>query len=307
MTYAIGFDIGGTKIKYVAVHPDGSILKQHDMPTKSSKHSLQHWCDHISVVIDLMSTMWGEPLSIGIASPGLAAENGRSISWMQGRMEEVQDADWTVELRRDKMVPVMNDAHAALLGEVWCGAAADERNAAMLTLGTGVGGACMVDGRLLHGHIGRAGHLGHICLEPDGRKDIVNTPGSLEEAIGECTLKERSGGRFKSTEQLIAAITAGDQQASQIWNTSIQRLACGMVSIINVVDPEVFIIGGGIARAGDQLFRPLAALMDAYEWRPAGSKVRIVPAALGEYAGAIGAARNSLLRTQQEQVSLRLT
>ena len=291
----------------LAVRSDGTVIKQDGMPTKSSVQSAYYWRDHISLIADLMSQTWGKPLAIGIASPGLAAEDGRSIAWMRGRMEAVQNLDWTSELNSEQLVPVLNDAHAALLGEVWCGAAANVRNVAMLTLGTGVGGACMVDGRLLRGSIGRAGHLGHICLNPNGKKDIVNTPGSLEDAIGECTLQERSGGRFKTTHQLIAACDAGDEEASKIWKASLHHLACGIVSIINVVDPEVFIIGGGIAQTGNALFTPLEVLMKSYEWRPTGSKVRIVPAVLGEYAGAIGAARNGLLQQPGDHVRLRLT
>jgi glucokinase len=272
------------------------------MPTESSKQSVTYWRDRINATVTAVTNTLGKPSDIGIASPGLAAADGRSIAWMQGRMEAVQGLDWTAELRRTEIVPVMNDAHAALLGEAWCGAAAGVRNAAMLTLGTGVGGACLVDGNILRGSIGRAGHLGHICLDPDGPKDIVNTPGSLEDAIGECTLIERSGGRYTSTEQLLAACTSGDEFAIEVWNRSLHLLVCGMVSIINITDPEVFIIGGGIAKAGPQLFKPLEALMNSYEWRPTGTKVRIVPAALGEFAGAIGAARNSLVGSEERGV-----
>src|SRR5438132_1167130 len=78
----------------------------------------------------------------------------------------------------------------------------------MVAVGTGVGGAAMVDGRLLKGHLGRAGHLGHISLGPNGTRDIVNTPGSLEEAIGNCTIERRTAGRFTSTLALAAAAAA---------------------------------------------------------------------------------------------------
>jgi glucokinase len=294
MTYAIGFDIGGTNIKYVAVKSDGTLLLSDAMMTSSAQEPFVYWRDRLINITNSITSKHGKPKGVGVAAPGLAAENGRSIAWMKGRMEAVQDVDWTLALGLGRKVPVMNDAQAALLGEAWCGAAAGFHNAALLTLGTGVGGACMVDGRILRGFIGRAGHLGHICLDPHGQMDIVNTPGSLEDAIGECTLAKRSAGRFKSTSELLQAHQAADEQASEIWQRSILCLACGMVSIINVVDPAIFIIGGGIAHAGDALFKPLNELMDKYEWRPTGTKVSIVPAALGEYAGAIGAARAAM-------------
>jgi glucokinase len=209
---------------------------------------------------------------------------------MQGRMEAVQGLDWTVHLRASRPVPVLNDAHAALLGEAWQGAAAGCRNVALLTLGTGVGGGVMVEGRLLQGHTGRAGHLGHVCLDTDAPPDLAGTPGSLEDAIGDCTVQARSRGRFTSTRELVAAHLAGDVEATACWLRSIHQLACGLVTVINVVDPEVVILGGGIAKAGPALFEPLERFLDTLEWRPTGERVRILPAALGEYAGAIGAA-----------------
>ena len=163
----------------------------------------------------------------------------------------------------------------------------------LLTLGTGVGGELMVDGRLLKGHLGRAGHLGHISLNPDGALDIANTPGSLEEAIGNCTIRKRSDGRFGSTHDLIAACKANDREAIEIWNRSIRALAAGIASLINVADPEVVILGGGIARA-ETSYSTLCRELDRFEWRPHGKQVRLVMAELGEYAGAIGAAKNAL-------------
>jgi glucokinase len=177
-----------------------------------------------------------------------------------------------------------------LLGEVWKGAARGSRDVALLTLGTGVGGALMVDGNLLKGCIGRAGHLGHVSLDPSGAADVTNCPGSLESAIGNVTVAERSGGRFRTTHDLIAAHAAGDDFATRCWLKSVQALAAAMTSIINVADPEVFIIGGGIARAGRALFEPLSDYLGRFEWRPHGHRVKVVPAELGEYAGALGAA-----------------
>jgi glucokinase len=188
-------------------------------------------------------------------------------------------------------VALLNDAHAALLGEVWQGAAAGARDAVLLTLGTGVGGAILSGGRLLTGHLGRGGHLGHTCLDVDGEPDSLGIPGTLEEAVGNRTLARRSAGRFDSTERLVAAHLAGDPQASRVWLRSVYQLACAVTSLINTLDPEVVIIGGGIARAGAPLFDPLGRYLDLMEWRPGGHRVRIEPAALGRLAGALGAAR----------------
>jgi len=169
----------------------------------------------------------------------------------------------------------------------------------LLTLGTGVGGAAIVDGRLLRGHIGRAGHLGHISLDPDGSPDITGTPGSLEDAIGNCTIAQRSNGRFSTTSELVKAYQEGDAGAADVWLRSVKALAAGVVSLANVLDPEVVILGGGIVKAGDALLTPLRKWIDEFEWRPTGNAIRIATASLGEMAGAWGAAANALNVNQQ--------
>jgi glucokinase len=200
---------------------------------------------------------------------------------------------WSDYLGTTHPVPVLNDAQAALLGEVWLGAARGLDNVILLTLGTGVGGAAMVDGHLLRGHIGRAGHLGHICLDLDGAKDITNLPGSLEDLIGNWTVQQRSRGRFATTHELVAAYKSGDAFATKVWLRSIRALGCAIGSFVNVLDPEAVVIGGGIARSGRSLLGPLQRVLDEVEWRPGGARVKLLTAKLGEFAGAYGAARNA--------------
>jgi len=289
--YAIGIDVGVTNIKCAVVDPGGEILSRDTRETYADTHD---WPAGIRTLIDEIERERGTTTTIGLSAPGLAAADGNSIAWMQGRLDRVQGLNWADYLGREHRIAVMNDAHAALIGETWIGAARGARDAILLTLGTGVGGAILADGRVLRGHLGRAGHLGHISLNPDGSRDIVNTPGSLEEAIGNCTVAARSDGRFNSTHDLIRAHRAGDADATEIWQRSVKCLAAAIVSLVNVVDPEIVIIGGGIARAGDALFHPLANWMEQFEWRPERNAVKIVPAQLGEFAGAIGAARNAM-------------
>ena len=196
-------------------------------------------------------------------------------------------------LRTPFPVPVLNDAHAALLGEVWQGAARGCENVIMLTLGTGVGGAAMVDGRLLRGCTGKAGHLGHATLDMEGPPDICKMPGSLEVAIGNCTIRERSEGRFETTHDLIAAYLRGDAEAGRVWLNSVKALACAIGCFTNILDPEIAVIGGGIAQAGAALFEPLRRMVREVEWETSSEGIKIVPAQLGEYAGAFGAAHHS--------------
>jgi glucokinase len=123
--------------------------------------------------------------------------------------------------------------------------------------------------------------------------DIVQTPGSLEDAIGECSLKFRTNGRFSSTKELLAAVKSGDDRANSVWQRSVYLLACGIASLVNALDPEVVILGGGISNAGAALFEPLEKYLARVEWRPLGQKVEIRPAQLHERAGALGAAWNA--------------
>ena len=290
---AIGIDVGASFIKAVAVTPAGEELGRSSLPTPVDRDDLVDTVARILASLETEANLGSTP-TIGVSSPGLASPNGRRIVWMQGRMEAVQDLNWTEALGRSEPVRVLNDAHAATLGEAWLGAARGRQDVVLLTLGTGIGGGVLVGGELLRGHIGRAGHLGHLCLDIHGSADICRTPGSLEDAVAECTLRERSGGRFGSTQDLVAAVVDGDAEAAEIWAKSVRALACGIASLINVIDPEVVVLGGGIAAAGEVLFDPLARELDEIEWRPTGSRVSIVPATLGTMAGAIGAARCAL-------------
>ena len=234
----------------------------------------------------------GGAQAVGIAAPGLAAMDNRSVAKMPGRLAGLEGLDWTDWLGRPARV--LNDAHAALLGECWCGAARGLQQVVLLTLGTGVGGAILIDGKLLQGHCGRAGHLGHLTVNADGPATIAGMPGGLDVIIGNATVEERSGGRFTSTAELAAAVSTGDALASDVWQRSLYLLACGIASLINVLDPEAVIIGGGIAEVGEMLFEPLAQHLAQVEWRPHQKATPILPAQLGEWAGTYGAAKFAL-------------
>jgi len=289
MNQLIGIDIGGTQIKMGAFSSEGKMLSQWtretgDRPTAGVPAFAE-------TVRQMLREAEAHDTRIGIAAPGVVAKSGRSIAYQPGKMHGIEGFDWGVFLERE--VPVLNDAHAALLGEVWQGAAKGAKDAILLTLGTGVGGAILSDGRLLKGSFGRAGHLGHSSITEGAERSIFGTPGSLEAAIGNYTVGIRSNGRFSSTRELVEAHCAGDSEATVIWEKSLRALARAITSFINILDPEIVIIGGGITKAGPVLFEPLAAYLDEFEWRPAGRRVSIVPATLGEWAGAYGAAWNA--------------
>jgi glucokinase len=300
----IGLDVGGTNIKVLAFNSDGTVIAEEVVAT--SDDGTKMWLDSARTTVRTVVKRCPPPAMVGVASPGLPARDGHSIAFMPGRLPGLEGLNWQQWLELDSPVQVLNDARAALLGEIWLGAAKGATNVVLLTLGTGVGGAAMVDGQILRGHINRAGHLGHVSLDPNGALDITNTPGSLEDAIGECTLARRSGGRFNATRELVAAFRAGSTEAREVWLHSVRSLAASIAGFVNVLDPEVVVISGGIADADDSLFQPLQALLDEFEWRPGGARVRLVKAGLGRSAGATGAAYAAKLMATNSEQSLRV-
>ena len=301
MNYALGIDLGGSSVKAVAVTPEGQRLG--DTNVSFDENEPLDWAALIQrIVQEMESRQGGRAQAIGLSAPGFAAPDGRSIAVMPGRLHGLEGLDWTKFLygasANSSLVPVLNDAHAALLGEAWLGAARGFRHVIMLTLGTGVGGAAIVDGKLLRGALGRAGHLGHACLDVDGPPDICGMPGSLETIIGNYNIAERTGGRFTTTHALVEARLAGDVFATEVWLKSLRGLACAIGSFINILDPEAVIIGGGIARAGAALFEPLEKMVREVEWKVGPAPVKILPAQLGELAGAYGAAWHALDGTE---------
>ena len=306
MNYALGIDLGGSSVKAVAVTPEGQRLGDTNVSFDGGEPL--DWSRLIQrLVQEMESQQGGCAQAIGLSAPGFAAADGRSIAVMPGRLRGLEGLDWTEFLGNTEcgtrnaettvprasdfvVVPVLNDAHAALLGEAWLGAARGFRHVIMLTLGTGVGGAAIVDVKLLRGALGRAGHLGHACLDPNGTPDICGMPGSLETLIGNYNIAARSGGRFATTHALVEAHRAGDTFATEVWLKSVRALACAIGSFINILDPEAVIVGGGIARAGAALFEPLEKFVREVEWNVGPASVKILPAQLGELAGAYGAA-----------------
>jgi glucokinase len=297
MRAAIGIDLGGTNIKAALIDTEnGSVVSMQSRPTRDGEfeNDVPRFALTVREVVRELEAEAGQgELAVGLSAPGLAEPAGTCIRWMPGRMHGLESLKWTDQLERT--VQVLNDAHAALLGEVWVGAARGCQDVFMLTLGTGVGGAVFSGGRLLKGNIGRAGHLGHISLDAGAPLDDFGTPGSLEAAMGNQSIGTRGGDRYANTLQLIEKVTMGDAEARQIWLESVRALSVGIASLINVLDPEKVIIGGGIAvGAGARLFEPLSGYLDQFEWRPGGHRVEIVPAQAGDLAGCFGAVWNLL-------------
>ena len=282
----IGIDIGGTFLKGVLIE-NGQVIKKVTRETRDGDHL---WQSGVSDIFDqLTSKADNNVVSIGLSAPGIADVQSRKILAMPGRLEGLEGFDWSDFLQRD--VYVLNDAHAALISESAMGVAQDFANVAMFTLGTGVGGGLLIDGKLHRGFLQRAGHLGHISIDSSSEEqDITGISGSLEDAVGEATLSKRSLGRYRNTLELVSDYQKGDTWASYVWLSSLRKLALGIVSICNAVSPELIVLAGGITGAGEQLLQPLTTFLDLYEWRATGEATPIRIAKFKEFSGAIGAA-----------------
>jgi glucokinase len=297
---AIGIDLGATNIKGVLMDNKGNILKKRERETNAQTQSRQEsgevWKNAIyEMVQKFMDQTEQQVDSIGLTAPGIPDSENTRIAYMPGRLEGLELYNWSQYLIKHQLpVTVLNDAQAALMAESKFGSAKEAENIVMLTLGTGVGGGVMIKGELYQGNIQRAGHLGHITVNSEGIPDITGTPGSLEDSIGDATVKQRSHGRFQSTRQLVDAYKEGDYFATYLWLKSVRDLSVGISSLINAFSPDLVVLGGGITRAGEYLFAPLEQFLGLYEWRPSGRKTQIKKATFGPFAGAVGAAAFSL-------------
>ena len=287
MNATIGIDLGGTRIKAVAINTEGKIL--HHLYTNTNDGDGAVWKNAVKETVDeLLQRLSSKSLLVGISAPGLPDRENEAIACMPGRMQGLEFLVWKDFLKHQAFV--VNDGVAAMLAEARFGSAKTKNHVVMLTLGTGVGGAILIDGKPYQGAFNKAGHIGHMAINDEGDCDVTGMPGSLEECIGNCTVEKRSKGRFVSTHDLLIPYQNGDEFEKEVWLKSVRQLAVGLASVTNILSPEVIVLGGGITEAGKDLFEPLEKYMEQYEWRAVGNKVEIVKATYGDLAGAIGAA-----------------
>jgi glucokinase len=294
LKFAIGIDLGGTRIKGIAADDEGNTLHQLYMPTNDNDEGV--WKQAVAETVnELLHKVNNSDGVVGISAPGLPSEDNTAIVYMPGRMQGLENFEWRSFLK--KPTYVLNDAIAALIAESKFGVAKNKKHVVMLTLGTGVGGAIMIDGKPFMGAFNKAGHIGHMVINDVGDCDITGMPGSLEECIGNCTIAKRSNGKFTSTQEMLNALNTGDVFAEELWLRSVRQLAIGIASITNILSPEMIVLGGGIAEAGDMLFQPLREYMTQFEWRTGGNSVEIVKAGYSDFAGAVGAANFAISKT----------
>jgi len=289
---AIGIDLGCTNIKGVLIDIKGNTLDEAKKETNEQDD--KYWKQVVAEMIHDFAKKSGRKADvIGLAAPGLADAENKFIAFMPGRLPGLENFSWTDWI--GEKVWVLNDAHAAMMAEASFGAAKGMQQAILLTLGTGVGGGILVNGQLYQGVSQMAGHFGHTTVNADTFKmDVTNMPGSIEDAIGNTTLAERSHGRYQSSEDLVRDYLKGEPFATWVWLSSVRKLAICIASAINIISANAVILSGGIVQAKDALMKPLQRFLELYEWRPGGKQTPIRFAHFSDTSGAVGAASFAL-------------
>jgi glucokinase len=283
----IGIDLGGSAIKLGRFDQEGNCLQSLTVPTPQPPNPEAVLADMVGAIAQLDPDQ--QSVAIGVGTPGPTDAAGRIarvainlVGW-----QDVPLADW-LEAKTGKPTILANDANCAGLGEYWLGAGRSCQHLIMLTLGTGVGGAVILDGKLFVGHYGTAAELGLITLNPDGPKCNSGNRGSLEQHVSIQAIRRITG---LEPDELGRRAQASDREAIAFWQQYGRDLGAGLASLVYVLTPETIILGGGIS-ASARFFLPTVLTELEQRVLPSSrSGLKVVTAALGNQAGIVGAAK----------------
>lgn len=307
MTAVIGVDVGGSKVAAGIVDEHGGLITsaRRDTPSADPVATAEVIAD---LVGDLRRTH--DAVAVGIGAPGLIDADRSTVvhttmAWRDFPLRTM------IEARTGLPVVVENDANAAAWAEARFGAGRGQRSTVVLTVGTGLGGGLVIDGELYRGCLGMAGELGHMVVESGGRRCGCGNRGCWEQyASGRALVRAAQDGARTAPaaarrlltmadgrvgditgRRVMRAAQAGDEVARRAFDVVGTWLGTGMASLANVLDPGVFVVGGGVCEAGKLLLEPAALALEQNlaGWR-GGTVPDVQPAGLGPEAGIIGAA-----------------
>ncbi len=315
--YRIGIDLGGTNIAAGLVNEKHEIVCKESVPTNVATRSGEEIVAAMAELCHTLTKKLGitmrEVEAIGVASPGIANSRDGAVEYCNNLpFDHLPVADILRKKTGVMTVHVENDANAAAWGEAVAGAAKGTESSVMVTLGTGVGGGVIVHKKLITGFNFAGGELGHIVIEKDGVPCSCGRRGCWEayssatalirmtkEKMDEC----ESTGRDTLMREMVAkkgkvsgrtafdAMRAGDEAAKEVVDTYISYLATGITNLVNIFQPEVLSIGGGVSGEGENLLRPLVPLIRQEVYgHGVVPETQIRIAELGNDAGIIGAA-----------------
>ncbi|MFP4105263.1 MAG: ROK family protein [Phycisphaerae bacterium] len=309
---SIGADLGGTFIKFGYLDAQGKPSNTFQLPTPLDQGA-EGVIDQIVTGVKRLMDHHGLPVEdiagVGIGAPGPLSISEGVIHAMPNiaGMENVPLRD---EVARRTGLPAVleNDANAAAFGEFLCGAGAGTRDMVLLTLGTGVGGGIVIDGKILHGSHEIGAELGHMIIDPGGLECGCGQKGCLERYCSATFLGRIAARRVRESDtptrlqavldaqkiltakDILDAAKAGDRLAAEVWSRGAYHLAIGCVNICRIFDPEIIVLAGGMTKAGDGLLNPLKEHFQQQRWKLTEERTRIVIGTLGNDAGAVGAA-----------------
>lgn len=307
MKQVIGIDLGGTAIKLGRFSEDGICHQSLTVPTPqpaTPEAVLQAIVEAIAQLkipltkgeltkpTDLGKDGWGEIVAIGIGTPGPADASGRiaRVAINLKNWHNIPLAHW-LEAKTGLPTVLANDANCAGLGEAWLGAGRRFHNLILLTLGTGVGGAIILNGKLFVGHQGAAGELGLITINPDGPECNSGNRGSLEQYVSVQAIRRDTG---KEPAELATLAKSGDAKALEYWQKYGRYLGAGLANLIYILTPEAVILGGGVS-AGAEFFLPAVQAEIERRVLPSSREgLQLLIAELGNQAGIVGAAKLAL-------------
>ncbi len=287
---AVGVDMGATNCRLALVTARGRILAHTRLPTNGADGPGPVLA-RIAGAIRLLAA--DRPLAaVGLATPG-PLDPRRGVILAPPNLPAWRDVPAATHLTELLGLPchLLRDTQAALLGERCRGAARGRRNALLLTLGTGVGGAALVDGRLLLGRDGMAAEFGHVTLDPEGPPCGCGNRGCLEAVASGTALRARHGAE---PPELARAARAGDPTARRAFAALGAALGTALAGLVNAFNPEIIILGGGLMNLADLFWADTLAALATRSLHHLAAGVEVRPAALGEAAGPLGAALYAL-------------
>ena len=322
MRFVLGIDIGGTNLVVGSVAEDGSVLHAMQSEPTQAEAGATDVLDRLVALAERAIAQTrrelpgAEIIGVGTGAPGpLDTKSGivlltPNLGWVNMPLRQI------IRDRLGLPATLDNDANCAVLGEWWVGAARGARNAIGITIGTGIGGGLVLDGKLYHGASDVAGEIGHTTIDTEGRRCKCGNYGcleayasgpniamraveELEAGAADSMLPGMVGGDLKkiTAQTVYEAAHQGDELALEVVNDTAKFLGTGIANLLNVFNPEVVVVCGGVTLAGDHLFEPLRREVARRAFKPAVQACRIVPGELINTAGVYGAARVFLDQT----------
>ncbi|MCU0641601.1 MAG: ROK family protein [Candidatus Margulisbacteria bacterium] len=283
----IGIDLGGTKIAAALAAPTGKIITDVNIPTEAAKGQAQV-IDNLKKATDALIRGQKTKVScIGIGVPGpIDYETGIVIEppnlpgWKKVNLKKILEKEFKVPVHVD------NDANCAALGEAYFGAGRQVRHFIYITISTGIGGGIIIDRKLYRGAIGAAGEFGHMIIDPAGPLCGCGNHGCFEALASGTAIKRRSGMDAIAVE---LAARQGDATALKVINETAHYLALGIANLVNIFNPEMVILGGGVSKMRELLLNPIRVEFKKYALTLPAKHVKIVRAKLGSESGVLGA------------------